>query len=201
VHRPVPIVVLCLVVMASVGCPPRTTRTTSPKNGAETKSGEAQAVILPVPDGAGVPARRVGGVHAGVVLSLPVGWTARPVEGEGPVTAMAFGPPTTGVELELRTWDGNSDSLGSLTAGDPLAWVAQGPYAEIAGADGEPLVATFREGDRRESSRDRIGLAWFFFVAGRGVGVIARVPVTRLEAGFHAAWDVVMTARAPGDDT
>lgn len=117
------------------------------------------------------------------------------------MTAVAFGPPRTGVVLELRTWDGDPASLDELMTGDPWGWTAHGPYAEITGADGEPLVATFRESTGPDPSRDRIGLAWFFTVEGRGVGMIARVPATRLEAGFHAAWGVVVTASAPGDDS
>jgi len=156
-------------------------------------------VIAPDPEDRGAPARTLGGPGAGVVFSLPRGWTARPVSGDDVVVGRAWGPPRTGVELELRRWDGDPDSIEPLLRKDPWAWSADGPYAQIDGADGQPLVASFRESTGDDPSLDIIGFGWFFSVQGRGVGVVARVPAARMEAGFSAATEVVRTARAPGE--
>ncbi len=114
------------------------------------------------------------------------------------MVARAFGPARTGVRLELSRWDGREESVADLLEVDPWSWRAEGPYANIEGADGPPLVATFREVTGRDSSRDWIGFAWFFKVGGRGVGVVARVPASRMEAGFVATRGVVVSARAEG---
>jgi len=175
-----------------MGCPPKDAK---PATGAERSRGPTEAVRAEeVPVDRGQPARQVGGGDLGVWFALPDGWTARGAR-EGDLVARAWGPPSSGVALELWRWDGELASLDALLAGDDWAWRADGPYAEIPSADGDPWVGTFRQ-NAEDPRLDRVGFAWFFMVAGRGVGVVARVPSGRMEAGFAAARDVVRTAEA-----
>lgn len=190
--------VLLSLATLGTGCPPKSQRPAPVDAGEDRSSPVDDVEVAPVPVDRGQPARELRGGDLGVVLTLPRGWTALLVEGEGDVVARAFGPARTGVGLELFRWDGREESVADVLDVDPWSWRAEGPYAVIEGADGPPLVATFREVTGRDSSRDQIGFAWFFTVEGRGVGLIARVPAARMEAGFVAARGVVVSARAEG---
>jgi hypothetical protein len=181
-----------------LGCAPKAARP-PPETAGDGPGRVGSTTVGSSPVDRGLPARLLGGVGAGVLLTLPDGWTARRVDDGGAVVAVAYGPPEGGVKLELRRWDGDPASVAVLMASDPWAWSATGPYAAIEAADGDPLVATFRESVGEDPSRDVLGLGWFFLVQGRGVGVVARVPATRLESGFRDAWGVVGTARPPED--
>ncbi|MCO4773303.1 MAG: hypothetical protein KDA24_24930 [Deltaproteobacteria bacterium] len=190
-----PIAALLLLVIGSVGCPPKASKA-PPRSDGEARNTVSDAGVAPTPEDRGQPARVLTSDVVGVELTLGKGWSARTVSGEGPVVARAWGPPRSGAVLDLIRWDGTEDSVAEILSVDPWAWDAEGPYTVIEGADLPPLVATFREVLGEDSSRDRIGFAWFFTVDGEGVGVVARVPATRMEAGFTAARGAVVSARA-----
>lgn len=174
------------------GCPPKEAKPTS--SGGESRGPTDDVRAVEVPVDRGQPATRVGGGDLGVVFDLPDGWTARRTN-DGDRVARAWGPPSSGVALEIWRWDGDVASLETVMERDPWAWRAAGPYEDIAAADGDPWVGTFRE-NGEDPRRDRVGFAWFFIVGGRGVGVVSRVPAERMERGFAASRAVVRTARA-----
>ena len=178
---------VCLALLLGtglLGCPQQA-RTQAPTGSGGRGERTETRVTTPQPEDRGTPAASIGDVATGVALELPDGWTAR--AGRGDVVASAWGPGEDAVRVQLRTWDGDEDSLRPLLDRDPWSWSAAGPYAEIAVADGEPVVAAWREASGADPDREWIVFAWFFRVGDRGLGVLARVPVADVEAGWRTA--------------
>lgn len=184
--------VLCLAAL-SAACP-RATRTPAPEGSADGQTGTPDEVAEVEPEDRGRSASEVRDRGTGVGFELPEGWTV--AGGRGDVVASAYEPGDGAMRLQLRRWDGDPDSLAPLLDRDPWSWSAEGPYAHVPVADGEPLVAAWRVDD--PVIGDTVVFAWFFRVASDGLGVLMRVPVTRIEEGWETAEAILATGARRG---
>ncbi len=187
---------LCGVLLVLGACPQSQRTSNAQGSGSADPAGRGVGGATAAPEDRGAPAGSVVDRRTGLHLDLPEGWTAR--SGPGGVISTAWEAAQAPVRLQLIPWDGDPGALDALMAPDPWSWSAPGPYAAVRVADGEPIVTTWREGDAASPADEWVVFGWFFLVDGRGVGLLARVPVSRLEAGWVTANAILATARKEG---
>ncbi len=185
---------LCWVLLVLGACPQQRRTPTPDASGGSEPVGPRGADVEP--EHRGDEASTVSDRRTGVQFTLPAGWTAR--SGPGDAVATAWEPAESALRVQLRRWDGESSTVQRIMATDPWSWSAPGPYASIAVADGEPVVAAWREVDPRSSADEWIVFGWFLTVDGEGLGLIARIPATRLEEGWITANSILATAATEG---
>ncbi len=182
------------VVLVLGACPqPRRTPTPDASGGSDP---EGPREVDVEPEHRGDEAASVSDRRTGIRFTLPGGWTAR--SGPGDAVATAWEPAEVGLRVQLRRWDGESSTVQRMMAMDPWSWSSPGPYASIGVADGEPVVAAWRDVDPRSPDEEWLVFGWFFTVNGEGLGFIARVPTTRLEEGWVTATSILATATTEG---